>query len=61
MLAQVHKAGEQVVASAGKYTRGLTPAKMSDLGERRTFRGSLKGPGDKQAEAAVKKKRTERA
>jgi hypothetical protein len=56
-LAQVHKAGEQMLASVGKYT----PAQMSDLGGRRTFHGSLKGSDVKQAEAAVKKKRTERA
>ena len=46
-----------MLASVGKYT----PAQMLALGGRRTFHGSLKGSDVKQAEAAVKKKRAERA
>ena len=55
--AQVHQAGEQMLASVRKYT----PAQMSDLRGRRKFHGSLTGSDVQQAEAAVKKKRTERA
>ena len=51
MHAQVHQAGEQMLASVRKYT----PAQMSDLRGRRKFHGSLTGSDVQQAEAAVKK------
>ena len=56
-LAQVQKAGEQMLAAVRKYT----PAHMSALSGRRTYHGCLKRTDDAQAEAAVAKKRTERA
>ena len=56
-LAQVQKAGEQMLAAVRKYT----PAHMSALSGRRAYYGCLKRTDVAQAEAAVAKKRTERA
>ena len=56
-LAQVQKAGEQMLAAVKKYA----PAHMSALSGRRTYHGCLKRTDVAQAEAAVAKKRTERA
>jgi hypothetical protein len=56
-LAQVQKAGDQMLAAVRKYT----PAHMSALSGPRTYHGCLKRTDVAQAEAAVAKKRTERA
>jgi len=55
-LAQIHKAGEQMLGLIEKYSC----ANMSDVGARRAYHGDLKGADDAQAEAAVDMKLEER-